>query len=232
MAGAEDDIIRDEQERSNLLRAIAEVETAILTSTPSVRRTLENALENAKKRIVVLDKRIEDAKVEHAAEVQAHIAAAAAMAAKETKLNAEEQETYRGFLEKAYFTKKDFGKLDEFYKHSYDRLSEGGRDEMSKRIHEGVRRGEFKFTDLPERVQEKDKEHRSAKAKQQASAQSSTVHSKSNIERPVRPTGTSSVREIDLSSVQLNTVKLMDADARPSVSSVPNLLASNLVERG
>ncbi len=80
----------------------------------------------------MLDKKIEEARVEHAAEVQTQVAVAAAkLAARETALSASERETYRGFLEKAYFTKNDFGKLEEFYTHSYDRLSEGGKDEMS-----------------------------------------------------------------------------------------------------
>ena len=82
----------------------------------------------AKARVVTLDKKIEEAKVERAAEAQAQVAAAAALAAKETALSAKECETYKGFLEESYFTKKDFGRLDEFYTHSYDRLSEGGKD--------------------------------------------------------------------------------------------------------
>ena len=81
------------------------------------------------------------------------MAAAAALAAKETRLSEEERKTYQSFLEKSYFTKKDFGKLDEFYRHSYDRLSEDGKDEMSKRIDEGIKRGEFKFDELPKTIQ-------------------------------------------------------------------------------
>ena len=118
MAVTEADIFRDEQERGNLLKAVSEIENAIAGSTPGTRRVLENTLDNAKKRVATLDKRIEEAKTEREAEVRAETAAAA-LAAKETKLSAEERETYRGFLAKSYFTKKDFGKLDQFYSHSY-----------------------------------------------------------------------------------------------------------------
>ena len=155
MAVTEDDIIRDEQERSNLLRAIADVETAIAVSTPGARRVLENTRDNAMKRIVELDKKIEEAKVEHQAAEQAQMAAAA-LAEKETRLNAEERETYRGFLGESYFKKNDFGKLDEFYSHTYNRLSEGGKDEMSHRVWEGIRHHEYEFTDLPNEVQDKE----------------------------------------------------------------------------
>ena len=155
VAATEADILRDEQERSNLLKAISDVETAIAASTPGTRRVLENTVENAKRRIVTLDRRIEEAKVEHAAEVQAQ-ATAAALAAKETKLNEQERERYRGFLEESFFTKKDFGKLENFYTHSYDRLSEDGKEEMSHRFWEGIRHEEYRFEDAPATVREKE----------------------------------------------------------------------------
>ena len=155
MAISEDEIIRDQAERDRLSKVIADAETALAISAQGTRRLIQNFVEHARARVVVLDKKIEEAKVERAAEVQAQVAAAA-LAAKETKLNVKERETYRGFLEESYFTKKDFGKLDEFYTHTYDRLSEGGKEEMSHRIWEGVRRDEYHFTDLPEVVQDKE----------------------------------------------------------------------------
>ena len=75
---------------------------------------------------------------------------------KEAALNTKEKEQYSGFLKEDFFTKKDFGRLDDFYAHTWDRLSEGGKEQMSKRIWEGVRRNEYKFTDLPKDVQEKE----------------------------------------------------------------------------
>lgn len=163
MAATEYDILRDEQERSALLRTIASVETAIAVSTPGTRRVLENAVENAKIRIVTLDKKIEDAKTEHAAEAQAQAVAIATLAAKEKALSASERETYSGFLKEAFFTKKDFGKLEQFYAHSWDRLSEGGKDEMSHRVWEGVRHGEYRFSDLPKGVRDKEEDRVYAK---------------------------------------------------------------------
>ncbi len=104
----------------------------------------------------MLDKRIEQAKVEHAAEVQAQATAAAALAAREAKLSAGERQTYGSFLKEDFFTKKDFGKLFDFYSHTWDRLSQSGKDEMSHRIWEGVRRNEYKFSDLPDPVKERE----------------------------------------------------------------------------
>ncbi len=229
MAATEFDIIRDEQERNNLLLTITDVEKAITASTPGARRILENTVENVKNRIATLDKKIEEAKVEHAAEVQAQVVAAAALAAKETKLNASERETYRSFLEESYFTKKDFGKLDAFYAHSYDRLSEGGKEEMSKRIHEGIKRGEFKFTDLPSVIQEKDNEHCSAKTNKEASAQ---VHiNKSNSSQAAKPANKTAVKDIDVGSIDLSGIRLADATGSPSASSLPDGSGAKVAQR-
>ena len=108
MAATEADILRDEQERGNLQRAVASLETAIAVSNPGTRRMLELSLDGVKARVSTLDRKIEVAKVEHAAEVQAQAVAAATLAAKETALNASERESYRGFLDEKFFTKKDF----------------------------------------------------------------------------------------------------------------------------
>ena len=236
MAATEGDIIRDEQERSNLLRAIADVETAIAGSSPSTRRILENTLENARKRVVVLDKKIEEAKVEHAAEVQAQATAAAALAAKETKLSAEERKTYRGFLEESYFTKKDIGRLDEFYTHSYDRLSEGGKEEMSERLHEGIRRGELKSTDLPDSVLKRDAElcrkhtaigtteptGHTTRADKQTHTQDGANSATASDGVAAKPSDSFPNAEIDLSSVDLSGVKLVAATSKPAAASIPD----------
>jgi len=52
--------------------------------------------------------------------------------------------------------------LDAFYASSYDKLSDEGKAQMSTRIQEGIRRGEFEFSDLPERVQKKENEFQKA----------------------------------------------------------------------
>ncbi len=239
---SEYDIARDESERSNLQRAISDIETAVAVSNPGTRRILENTLENAKKRIMTLDKRIDEAKVEHAAEVQAQVAAAAALAAKETKLNAGERETYRGFLEKSYFTKKDFGKLDEFYTHSYDKLSEGGKEEMSKRIHEGIRRGEFREADLPETVLEKDNtrqrkhshiettesNNRTPDAGGQSRAHNGANNLSDNKLASNKPTSVISNQPPDLSAVDLKGIKLVTTNVEPTVAAMPDAMGTRV----
>ena len=155
MAATEDDILRDEQERSSLLRTMADIERAIVNSPPGSHRILETTLDSVQKRVATLDKKIAEAKAQHEAEQKA-ATAAANLVVKETALNARERETYGGFLKEEFFTKKDFGKLAEFYAHTWDRLSESGKDEMSRRVWEGVRREEYRFSELPDVVREKE----------------------------------------------------------------------------
>lgn len=57
----------------------------------------------------------------------------------ETALSAEEKQTYVKFLQKPRFRKADLPALDTFYSTIYDRLTERGKDEMSKRLHAGMR---------------------------------------------------------------------------------------------
>lgn len=238
VAVSEDDIIRDESERDNLQRAVADLETAVAVSNPGTRRILESSLDGAKARISTLDRKIEIAKVEHAAEAQAQAAAAAVLAAKETALNAKERESYKGFLEESYFTKKDFGKLDNFYTHSYDRLSEGGKEEMSKRIDEGIRRGEFKATDLPESVRERrsEREHANLKEAEKVERSPKVVVSADNrailskdrqtAKKAVSASDGADKKEIDLSSVDLKGVTLAVATSPPTAAMIPDASAS------
>lgn len=57
----------------------------------------------------------------------------------ETALTAEERKIYVGFYKKPRFTKADLPALDKFYSTIYDKLTERGKDEMSKRLHAGMR---------------------------------------------------------------------------------------------
>ena len=61
VTASEEDILRDQSERSGLQKAIADVETALSVSTPGTRRILENSLEGMKSRVTTLDKKIGDA---------------------------------------------------------------------------------------------------------------------------------------------------------------------------
>lgn len=156
MAESDTEMKLDEMERDNLQKSISEVETAFAVATPASRAIFEFFLQNAKGRVGVLDKKIKDsqtAKEEHARETAAVMAD---LAKKETALSERERETYSGFLGKEFFTQKDFASLEKFYEKTWDRLSERGKDEMSHRVWEGIRRDEYKFTDLPKIVQEKE----------------------------------------------------------------------------
>ena len=105
---------------------------------------------------MVLEKTIKDSEIAQKRESETRLAFAVQEAERETKLSSTERKTFGEFLKKDFFTKADFGRLDEFYKKTWDRLSEHGKDEMSHRIWEGVRRKEYEFHDLPESVQEKE----------------------------------------------------------------------------
>ena len=80
----------------------------------------------------------------------------AQLMAQESRLTSEERQLYGGLLAKGYFTRADFGDLDEFYGGAWDRLSDGGRAEMGHRVWEGVRRGEYDFSELPENVRRRE----------------------------------------------------------------------------
>lgn len=231
MAATESDILRDESERSNLQRAIADLETAILVSNPDTRHVLERSVAGAKARVVTLDKKIEEAKVQRAAEVQAQVIAAAVLAAKETALNTRERETYKGFLEESYFTRKDFGRLDEFYTHSYDRLSESGKDEMSKRIDAGIERGEFKFSDLPKNALKKEMDHRAARADKKSLAQGQSGQHEENSSFSAPPAERTAINAINLGSVDLSGVKLAEAASIANTAPMPNIANSKILVR-
>ena len=49
-----------------------------------------------------------------------------------------EKTAYISFLKKDYFTKADFPALESFYKAPYDKLSEGGGDQLSQRTKRGT----------------------------------------------------------------------------------------------
>ncbi len=158
MAGSDFEIRRDELERDNLQSVIFQVETALAVSTPGTRGPLEQFLHNAKGRVSSLEKKIKESLKEREEERQKEQSAATAMAEREAALSESERKTFAGFLEKRYFTKSDFGELKQFYSDVWDRLSERGKDEMSHRIWEGIRKKEYTFGELPEPVREKETE--------------------------------------------------------------------------
>lgn len=68
----------------------------------------------------------------------------ALLARKEQALNETERKDYIALLRHPRFTKADFAELDRFYKKSYDKLSEQGKDEMSQRVWAGTHPDESK----------------------------------------------------------------------------------------
>lgn len=157
MAVSENISEADRTERGSLEQAVLDVERKILAMPPGTRPFFNAFLLNAKARLGLLDKKIHDEEREKEQEKSNEVAVVQ-LAEKEASLDAKEKEEYSGFLKEDYFTKKDFAHLDEFYAHTWNRLSEGGKDQMSKRIWEGVRRNEYKFPDLPKDVQEKEED--------------------------------------------------------------------------
>lgn len=147
----------NEMERDNLQNSIAAVERRTAGSAPGERSFFEPLLLNMRGRLATLEKKIKEAQVEKESHAR-DVVAVAQLAQKETALSTSEKESFSGFLKEAYFTTKDFDRLEKFYSHTWDRLSEEGKDEMSKRVWEGIRHDEYKFTDLPRVVQEKEAE--------------------------------------------------------------------------
>ncbi len=82
--------------------------------------------------------------------------AIAAIIEREHRLNSAEKHAYGDLLSKDYFTKNDFGSLEDFYDESYEKLSDDGKAELSNRVWGGIRRSEYTFSELPESVREKE----------------------------------------------------------------------------
>lgn len=147
----------DELEYASLQSSISSAER-VLRSSGGTDIMLRNFLENAKTRVSFIEKKLKEAQEKDG---RAQEEATAYLARKqeverETALNENEKQTYDSFLREDFFTKKDFGRLDKFYSETWDRLTESGKTEMSHRLWEGIRRDEYKFTELPKSVREKE----------------------------------------------------------------------------
>jgi hypothetical protein len=147
----------DELEYASLQSSISSAERA-LRSSGGTSVVLKNFLENAKARMGFVEKKIKeaqekDARVEE--DAKAYLTHKQEVE-RETALSENDKQTYDGFLREDFFTKKDFGRLDKFYSQTWDRLTEGGKTEMSHRMWEGVRRDAYTFTELPKSVREKE----------------------------------------------------------------------------
>ena len=87
---------------------------------------------------------------------QQDLAVAIVLAERETMLSQAERQEFGSFLNCEFFKRSDFDRLEHFYINTWDRLTEEGKAEMSYRIWEGVRREEYRFTELPDVVKEKE----------------------------------------------------------------------------
>src|SRR5690606_14217747 len=101
---------------------------------------LSQFLDKAKIRIEELTELEEESLSEERQHRQEIAVAIAAKAQQEAALSAAEREQYAAFLSLEFFTKEDFPALERFYGGAWDRLSDGGKAEMSHRVWEGVRR--------------------------------------------------------------------------------------------
>ena len=145
----------DRMELASLERAVSDAERMLLALPPGTRPLFSGFLHNAKARLGVLEKKIQDAEREQQEHARNEVALVA-LAQKEAALDQKEKETYGGFLREDFFTKRDFARLEDFYAHTWDRLSEGGKEQMSRRVWEGIRRDEYTFAELPKSVREKE----------------------------------------------------------------------------
>lgn len=143
-------------EYANLQATVAQMEGVLrFTTDPATVVLLLSFVENAKGRIGAIEREAEKLASEEkaVAEQQQGIAA---MVEREHALNEAEKREYAELLSRDHFTRSDFGQLEHFYSHSWDKLTDEGKDEMSHRVWEGVRQGEYQFVELPEVVKEKE----------------------------------------------------------------------------
>ena len=145
----------DTAERDNLLKMISDMEIARIGATSGSRWVFEPFLVGMRARLAGLERKITDNERKEADQAREQIVLVE-MAGREVALSAQERETFSGLLKKAYFTKADFGSLESFYAKTWDRLSDKGKDALSERVWEGVRRNDYTFAELPEVVRKKE----------------------------------------------------------------------------
>jgi hypothetical protein len=141
-----------------LAQRVEQIEKLIRSGANVAGKSLASLLETAQAQLD--SERVEEqhATIGKKEREQQERAAVAHMVEREHRLNAAEKEQYGRFLEQDYFTKANFDELDRFYAHSWDKLSDEGKAEMSHRVWEGIRRDEYEFDELPENVRKKESE--------------------------------------------------------------------------
>jgi hypothetical protein len=150
---------RDQMESLRLQAAITDIQAMIYNSGASARSStsmLVKMLNDAKQELIGVEARSHQHNEEERRKIQAEVAAVVYLVAQETALNELEREQYGAFISREFFTKTDFDDLEKFYTYSWDKLTDGGKAQMSQRVWEGVRRHEYEFTELPDSVKEKE----------------------------------------------------------------------------
>lgn len=164
-----------EVEASQFARIVEEIEKLIRDGGQAgPGYPLAAVLGSAQGRLDSLHAEEEHAAVEKKEKEEKDRSAIVAMVERETKLNEEEKKKYAEFLSKDHFTRSDINDLSTFYADggAYDRLSDGGKEQMDHRIEEGIRRGELSRDELPDHVIKKALrgESREADAKEKSSS--------------------------------------------------------------
>ena len=150
----------DKSQYERIEAAIRATELA-MAGNPHIRKDAAMAmLEPSKKRLEALEQQgLAPHQSDEERRKQENTSVAIAMLVmQETQLSSLEKQTYGGFLQQEFFTRSDFGKLDEFYADggAWDRLSGEGKKQMSERLWKGIERGEYSFDEIPENVRKKE----------------------------------------------------------------------------
>jgi hypothetical protein len=188
----------DLNEYRQLKNTASELEKLVTASPHGVNPMLKTALANILARIEVLEIGLKEE------QIRIEQSAAAQAAEQEAALSQSEKKTFAGFLKKDFFTQSDFRPLEDFYKNSWDKLSEAGKDEMTKRIQEGVNRSEYSFSELPAIVQEKELSREKALAAKDA---------QKPIPQEAAPS--QSMANLDLSTIDLSGMAMADGTTTP-----------------
>jgi len=145
----------DLEEYRRLQNAISAMERVLAASPHGASSMFATGIQNAKRELEKLEYEIK----QEQEKIQAERAAAVAEAIQqEATLTESERGIFADFLKKEYFTKQDMPRVDSFYKQTWDKLTEGGKDAISHRVWEGIRHGEAKFSELLENIKEKEAE--------------------------------------------------------------------------
>ena len=148
----------NDAEYSDLARQVEKIEKLIVDAGGEVSYLLKAFVKNAKGRledIKFAEYREEIARNDEKAK---ETAAVIALVEKEKNLTAGEKHQYGEFLKEDFFTRGNFQELERFYADggAWSRLSAGGKEQMSQRVWEGIRRDEYSFEELPENVRKKE----------------------------------------------------------------------------